>query len=1010
MSDFNIQFEEQDQSITLEFEQIGGGAVKSVNEKTGVVVLDADDVGAYTKPSGGIPKTDLASAVQTSLGKADSAYQKPAGGIPANDIAFGVVPVVDNTLTVSGAAADAKKVGDEISTVKDGLTSVTDNVKSITQVTGIKQSMTFDGAGGKQTTVYVEAGKTYTFTNITPEGETVATGTVYVSGYSSEYSKTIPSRGNSISLSPLHSGYLTIYKNGTGEAVYDFKLSGDYDTTVDNVIALTADLENITGNKAIVCRKNYYYNTGTIGATVNTDTPGNDAHWESAIVSCVENDVFTINGFGATAARSWAWLNSSKVIIANESGTGSISNKVIKAPENTAYLIINNKISEEPDAVSYYGEIVDAHINRIEAELNTFEESVDDDFDAVNADIDAIADLLPYEPIASASYIQAFDVKGAKFTFNFTQQTGNRVYIGGKNFCKKEIVNLGASSTAILSGNDLRGIIVPIKGGLTYTISRSANVSNRFRVALTESYPANGVLTEGDTRIADTALKYEYDTSGHSNAKYMLIYLSNSGEDVTDADYQVEIGAQTDFEAYNGKIVTTNDASISDTSVVENLYAWCDSGNISAVYYTKIGSASATSKPFAVSNTGNMSIVCAKEHRYIDGTQPVTEGYVVEECNTRRFFFTKDFSDYKYLFTASIQTYQYAFAMLANGDVIACKFADMLIGTDKSDDKRENPYCWLASEKWAIQHEVDFGESLKPCGWLQNCGFKLLADGHGMFGEYTRPKVATANVWKLIGSPDNPDNWVVKKSFDVTSVDNQTGFKHIHMIEQDCYNGTIYLSTGDDNDASMLWCSTDGGETWTKLYTSEKYCRNLSFTFTEDYIYWAPDTQVPASRYLFKVERDVDGIIDMQTVVDYVQLTGISTDVGTATYGISYIPELNCILILDKCDGFASDMRLDVVDLTGGTLVKVAEMHSVDGEPAHIGFRTRYSEYSPKDGKVHIGFGFRVAGNIDYVNHNKGFGNIGYSNIGAGLNNINNMLIGIKKVDSNFTAYFDTIY
>lgn len=124
MSDFNIQFEEQDQSITLEFEQIGGGAVKSVNGKTGAVVLDAEDVGAYTKPTGGIPKTDLATAVQTSLEKADTAYQKPSGGIPANDIASGVVPAVDNTLAISGAAADAKKTGDEISDLKDGLLQV----------------------------------------------------------------------------------------------------------------------------------------------------------------------------------------------------------------------------------------------------------------------------------------------------------------------------------------------------------------------------------------------------------------------------------------------------------------------------------------------------------------------------------------------------------------------------------------------------------------------------------------------------------------------------------------------------------------------------------------------------------------------------------------------------------------------------------------------------------------------------------------------------------------------
>lgn len=148
-----------------------GGAVDSVNGKTGAVVLSASDVGAlpdttpiptqvtestvsgwgftkntgtYSKPSTGIPKTDLASTVQTSLSKADTAvqpetgkglfsgnyndltnkptiptslsqlsadsthrtvtdnekstwdakgtYSKPSGGIPASDLAPGVIP------------------------------------------------------------------------------------------------------------------------------------------------------------------------------------------------------------------------------------------------------------------------------------------------------------------------------------------------------------------------------------------------------------------------------------------------------------------------------------------------------------------------------------------------------------------------------------------------------------------------------------------------------------------------------------------------------------------------------------------------------------------------------------------------------------------------------------------------------------------------------------------------------------------------------------------------------
>ena len=105
----------------------GGGAVSSVNGKTGAVVLNANDVGAlpdttpippavtvdsqlsgtstnpvqnkvikakldeqsetivqlsgtvsgkYAKPSGGIPSTDMSEAVQTSLGKADTALQE----------------------------------------------------------------------------------------------------------------------------------------------------------------------------------------------------------------------------------------------------------------------------------------------------------------------------------------------------------------------------------------------------------------------------------------------------------------------------------------------------------------------------------------------------------------------------------------------------------------------------------------------------------------------------------------------------------------------------------------------------------------------------------------------------------------------------------------------------------------------------------------------------------------------------------------------------------------------
>lgn len=65
----------------------------------------------YAKPSGGIPSSDMASAVQTSLGKANTAYQKPSGGIPAADLASGVIPSVPSAATATPSALGTAAVG-----------------------------------------------------------------------------------------------------------------------------------------------------------------------------------------------------------------------------------------------------------------------------------------------------------------------------------------------------------------------------------------------------------------------------------------------------------------------------------------------------------------------------------------------------------------------------------------------------------------------------------------------------------------------------------------------------------------------------------------------------------------------------------------------------------------------------------------------------------------------------------------------------------------------------------
>ena len=70
---------------------------------------------AYQKPSGGIPSTDMTSAVQTSLGKADTAYQKPSGGIPGTDLASGVIPSVPTAYTSNPAGLGTASPGSSTS-------------------------------------------------------------------------------------------------------------------------------------------------------------------------------------------------------------------------------------------------------------------------------------------------------------------------------------------------------------------------------------------------------------------------------------------------------------------------------------------------------------------------------------------------------------------------------------------------------------------------------------------------------------------------------------------------------------------------------------------------------------------------------------------------------------------------------------------------------------------------------------------------------------------------------
>ena len=412
--------------------------------------------------------------------------------------------------------------------------------------------------------------------------------------------------------------------------------------------------------------------------------------------------------------------------------------------------------------------------------------------------------------------------------------------------------------------------------------------------------------------------------------------------------------------------------------------------------------------PFT-SNVGNCSIVCAKVHQYASKCPPITEYYLLEEAGTNKYYFSKDLKTKHYAFRFE-EGHKYSFGIMQNGDVIAIKNAVSLadsVNDQKDDNYRINPLVLLASEKWQIRHTIDFGERIiKPCGWLMNCGFSVMPDGTTVFCEYTRPIVATANIWKIEGNVLDADNWKITKSFDIDAVKN-VGFKHIHSVQYDYFTGIMYSMTGDTDTGAKVLYSKDYGDTWIVLKdNSEKYCRVLNYVFTENYVYWASDTTNSSYHYLFRIKRDEEGILDFETVEDWVHLGNVTS----ATYGVVLLEELNILVILDRHDGETNNVLLRVVNVSTGECHTVAEFHTPNDIQKMIGFRTRYTEWNPIGNIVRVGFTLKAQNSYDTcVNYFDLFDNQGVDD-SDGTENINNLEFEFIKKGDSYKIIPRTIY
>lgn len=359
---------------------------------------------------------------------------------------------------------------------------------------------------------------------------------------------------------------------------------------------------------------------------------------------------------------------------------------------------------------------------------------------------------------------------------------------------------------------------------------------------------------------------------------------------------------------------------------------------------------------------------------------------------------------------------KYKFGIRQNGDVIAVfrsefSKAEASYGPEL-DNVRKNPRVLLRSERYRKVHEVDFGEynketgeGLKPCGWLENCGFCSLPDGDVLFVEYTRMGVVyTANCWRIKADSNltDPNNWEIIKQFQVAESDKITTYdesviEHFHTVQRDPYTGIIYLATGDLRKKSQMWYSRDNGDNWEQqiftdpstgktLTSGEKYFRILNYNFTDEYVYWSSDSS--KKHAILRCERAESGELDPDSITVLAELEPL--DGSPATYGTVFDSKNNFMVLMERCDAKAESMRFRVYDLEDDTVKTIDMINAAGGEGSQIGFRTEYTEFEPVDGVIKIGFG----PNSGYRNHNDLCGNPGDSDW---RNNINNMWIKVNR-------------
>lgn len=310
----------------------------------------------------------------------------------------------------------------------------------------------------------------------------------------------------------------------------------------------------------------------------------------------------------------------------------------------------------------------------------------------------------------------------------------------------------------------------------------------------------------------------------------------------------------------------------------------------------------------------NLALISIKS---VYGTNPEYEAFLFFDAQTNKLYIADSavrnieyLCDWNLELSNNVSCFEYLTTITADGDIIFLR-----------KYLRENPIIYPHTN-YHNPARIDFGDNLKPYGFLTSVSVVHFSDGSFVFGDYTNHKLVDEQnndprcIWRVKKPYTDASNWTIAHRFkhvfynspESDEPDNEIG--HIHTVAYDFFADTLYCTTGDIDRHCRVYKSKDKGETWSHVVTGGQKYRSVGLTFRKDACFYGTDSFYHQHE-LYKAERGDDGEVDFTNIKRVCSLEPINRNGSQATYGTILLRNPNGLLFLDRAEP-REDNLLDI--------------------------------------------------------------------------------------------------